>query len=157
MTHFRKSQKKTTDRGSLELNLQDFSNLSRSPYIICDYKRSAKYRFKMRNRLFWKLLVFIHLATGVQVAGGHIKRRVKRAARWALFQVCLPSDAAVKVRREMQAEERVLLVTHFTQLNTEQTGWRQTARPAAGAQQERAGWGSACVCVVHNSFSIILS
>lgn len=60
--------------------------------------------------------------SGVQVAGGHLKGRVKRAARWALFQVCLLSDAAVKVRREMQAEERVLLVTHFTQLNTEQTG-----------------------------------
>lgn len=50
--------------------------------------------------------------TVVQVAGRalYIKWRVKHAAQWGLLQVCLLSDAAVKVRREMQAEERVLLV-----------------------------------------------
>lgn len=50
--------------------------------------------------------------TGVQVAGGagQIKWRLKRAAYWGLSQESLLSDAAVKVRYEMQAEERALPV-----------------------------------------------
>lgn len=41
-------------------------------------------------------------------------------------------------------------VTHFMELNTEQTGWRQTLQHAAGYQQQsqlnRKGGVEECVC-----------
>lgn len=66
----------------------------------------------------------------MQVAGCavHIKWRVKCAAQWGLLQVCLLSDAAVKGETrdasggESAAGLSARTVTHFTQLNTEQTG-----------------------------------
>ena len=59
-------------------------------------------------------------------------------------------------------------VTHFMQLNTEQTGWRQTLQHAAGyerhSQLNRKGgveWGGSVwgvgASVRHNSISIILA
>lgn len=55
----------------------------------------------VRERMYW-----IRLITAVQLAAGvvQIKWRVKRAPRWGLLQVCLLSDAAVKVRCETQAQ-----------------------------------------------------
>lgn len=49
----------------------------------------------------------IHLITAAPVVAGvvQIKWRVKRKPQWGLLQVCLLSDAAVKVRCEMQAQQ----------------------------------------------------
>lgn len=72
----------------------------------------------------------IHLITAVQVAAGVVEIASRVKPQWGLLQVCLLSDAAVKVRCEMQAQRSGAVqlglsseaVTHFMELNTEQTG-----------------------------------
>lgn len=71
----------------------------------------------------------IHLITAVQVVTGVVEIKWRVKPQWGLLQVCLLSDAAVKVRCEMQAQQRSSAVglsseavTHFMELNTEQTG-----------------------------------
>lgn len=98
----------------------------------------------------------------MQVAAGAagIKWELKQRDTVGLLQVCLLSDAAAKVRCEMwdagRAERSSAAglsseaVTHFMELNTEQTGWRQTLQHAAGYKQQsqlyRKGGARAGVC-----------
>lgn len=84
----------------------------------------------------------LHLITAVQVAAGvvEIKWRVKRSATagfiTSMFTVWCCCEGEMWDAGAAEWSSAVGLsseaVTHFMELNTEQTGWRQTLRHTAG-------------------------
>lgn len=90
-----------------------------------------------------------------------IKWKVKPCNTVGLLQACLSDAAKGEMRYTGRAEQSSAVglsseaVTHFMELNTEQTGWRQTLQHAAGYQQQsqlnRKGGVEECVCVSHTT------
>lgn len=116
---------------------------SRSPFIEIRYEYSAN--SSPKGTSVRQCMYSIHLITAVQVAAGVvvIKWRVKESATvgfiTSMFTVWCCCEGEMWDAGAAEWSSAVGLsseaVTHFMELNTEQTGWRQTLRHTAGDEQ----------------------